>query len=120
MKKILVIDLGQCSDLSHTTWLGQTVEIERRGCAGDAALAREWIAGYDGRVDAIALHGLPAQLALGAARRPHDVGASLVAADTPVVDGSGIRDGLERWGVTLAARAQPGTFSQKHVLMVPG
>lgn len=36
------------------------------------------------------------------------------------MDGSGVRDGLQRWGVTLADRAQPGIFSKKHILMVPG
>ncbi len=43
-----------------------------------------------------------------------------MATHTPVVDGSGIRAGLERWGIILADRAQPGIFSQKQVLMVPG
>jgi predicted amino acid dehydrogenase len=120
MKRILVIDLGQGSDTTQVGWLGRTVEITRRGCGGEAALAREWLAAQDGQVDALALDGLPAQLALGATRRPHEIGATLVAAHTPVVDGHGVRDGLERWGVNLAARAQPGIFAEKRVLMVPG
>jgi hypothetical protein len=37
-----------------------------------------------------------------------------------VVDGRIIRAGLERWGIMLADRAQPGIFGQKRVLMVPG
>ncbi|MEE4299302.1 MAG: hypothetical protein V2J24_07670 [Pseudomonadales bacterium] len=36
------------------------------------------------------------------------------------MDGSGVRAGLERWAIKLAERAQPGIFSQKRVLMVPG
>ena len=121
MKKILVIHLGHCSDTSHVQWLGQTIEIQRLGCGGDADQAREWIAANDGQFDAIALDGLPAHLALGSARRPHDAGAALAAGTTtPVVDGSGVRDGLERWGVNLAAAAQPGIFAEKHILMVPG
>jgi hypothetical protein len=65
---------------------------------------------------------LPAQLQLGPARLPHEAGKTLPAAAhyTPVVDGSGIQAGLERWGVTLADRAQPGIFSEKNILMVPG
>ncbi|MFN2279838.1 MAG: serine carboxypeptidase, partial [Candidatus Promineifilaceae bacterium] len=42
------------------------------------------------------------------------------AKQTPVVDGRGIRAGLERWGVILADRAEPGIFSEKRVLMAPG
>ncbi|MCA9924515.1 MAG: hypothetical protein KC421_19195, partial [Anaerolineales bacterium] len=41
-------------------------------------------------------------------------------AKTAVVDGNGIRAGLERWGIILGDRAEPGIFSQKRVLMVPG
>ena len=46
-------------------------------------------------------------------RLAHPVGADLarVAAATPVVDGGGIRSGLERWGVILADRAEPGIFT---------
>jgi len=120
MKKILVIDLTQSSDTSQIHWLGQTVEIDRKGCGGDVELARDCIASHDGKVDAIALDGLPAQLALGGARHPHELGATLSAAHSPLVDGRGVRDGLERWGVSLAARAEPGIFSEKNVLMVPG
>ena len=52
----------------------------------------------------------------------HDQGATLpaLAKKTPVVDGSGIRPGLERWGVILGDRAEPGIFARKRVLMAPG
>lgn len=122
MKQVLVIHLGGGDESTTRTFLDQEVQIRRIGCAGDAEEARALIAAYDGKADAIGLEGLPAQLELGAARRPHELGAALpqAARVTPVVDGSGIRPGLERWGVTLADRAQPGIFSEKRVLMVPG
>ncbi|MEZ4716492.1 MAG: hypothetical protein R2851_10450 [Caldilineaceae bacterium] len=103
-------------------FLDQTVRILRRGCGGDHARARELIAAHDGRVDAIGLDGLPARLQLGRTHVDHAQGATLAAAatQTPVVDGDGIRAGLERWGVILGDRAEPGIFSQKRVLMVPG
>ena len=65
---------------------------------------------------------MPAELQLGSVVRRTLVGAELrcVAKQTPVVDGSGIRAGLERWGVILADRGQPGIFAQKRVLMTPG
>jgi hypothetical protein len=40
--------------------------------------------------------------------------------DAEIVDGNAVRDGLERWGVTLADRAQPGSFSGTEILFVPG
>lgn len=122
MKQILVIHLGEGEEEAEIDFLEQKLHLRRAGCTGDPELARKWIEACDGSVDAIGLEGLPAELQLGAARRPHETGASLRAAAryTPVVDGSGIRAGLERWGVILADRAQPGIFSQKRVLMVPG
>ena len=122
MKQILVIHAGEGGEASTHTFMGHELTLRRAGCGGDPERARALIAEYDGRVDAIALEGLPMSLELGAARRPHETGATLapVAQQTLVVDGSGIRAGLERWGVILADRAQPGIFAQKRVLMVPG
>lgn len=122
MKQILVIHAGEGGEASTHTFMGHELTLRRAGCGGDPERARALIQEYDGRVDAIALEGLPMSLELGAARRPHETGATLapVAQQTLVVDGSGIRAGLERWGVILADRAQPGIFAQKRVLMVPG
>lgn len=92
------------------------------GCGGDAERARRLIAAAGDDVDAIGLEGLPIDLELGRVHVQHTVGATLPAAANgiPVVDGSGIRSGLERWGVTLADRAEPGIFSEKRILMLPG
>ena len=122
MKQILVIHLGDGESVETVSFLGQDVSIKRLGCHGDADQARALITAHDGQVDAIGLEGLPAQLKLGGVSHPHSIGLSLptVATSTPVVDGSGVRGGLERWGVILADRAQPGIFSEKHVLVVPG
>lgn len=122
MKHIIVVHLNEGDETSTVTFLGQSVEIRRVGCGGDAERARMLITGFDGKVDAIGLEGMPSQLHLGHAHHAHAVGATLPSAvhQTPVVDGSGIRGGLERWGVILADRAHPGIFSQKRVLFVPG
>lgn len=122
MKQILILHLNEGDESSVVAFLGQSIEIRRIGCGGDVERARSLIVEWDGRVDAIGLEGMPAQLQLGSARLPHDLGASLpqAAKTTPVVDGAGIRDGLMRWGIILADRAQPGIFSQKRVLLVPG
>ncbi len=122
MKQILVIHLDRHDEDCTIHFLGQDLHVLRRGCGGSFERARALIAEYDGKVDAIGLQGLPASLQLGPAHAQHVEGSQLheLATQTPVVDGSGIRAGLERWGVILADRAQPGIFSGKRVLMVPG
>jgi predicted amino acid dehydrogenase len=122
MKKILVIHLGEGGQVLDTIFLNHELNIQRVGCKGDALQAEALIAEFDGKVDAIGLENMPSDLRLGGASRVHAVGAHLLgmATQTPVVNGSGVRAGLERWGVILADRAQPGIFSEKHILMVPG
>ena len=122
MKRVLIIHLNQENNTEVVNFLGQDIQIMRKGCGGDAEIARALIAEHDGQVDAIGLDGLPAKLELGPFSQPHEIGQTLtaVAQTTPVVDGGGIRAGLERWGVILADRAQPGIFAQKHILMLPG
>jgi predicted amino acid dehydrogenase len=122
MKNILILHLGQGEDERSIEFLGQSIRIRRVGAGGDIELAGRLICEADGTVDAIGLEGFPAQLCLGPAQRDHVLGAGLprLAQTTPVVDGSGVRAGLERWGVILADRAQPGIFSQKRILLTPG
>ncbi len=122
MKQILIIHLNDDHNTEVVTFLDQDIQMQRKGCGGDPEVARALIAEYDGKVDAIGLDGLPANIELGSFSKPHEIGQELAQAaeKTAVVDGSGIRAGLERWGVILADRAQPGIFAQKHILMVPG
>ena len=77
---------------------------------------------HDDQRGALRGKNLVTLLELGGVRVAHEIGAALPAAasQTPVVDGGGIRPGLERWAVILADRAEPGIFSQKHILMTPG
>lgn len=122
MKKVAVIHLDSADYTEKVHFLGQDIELIYRGCDGDAERARTLIQEYDGQVDAIALQAMPSSLQLGPAQAPHSVGKALLqsATQTPVVDGSGIRTGLERWGIILADRAEPGIFAHKRVLLVPG
>jgi predicted amino acid dehydrogenase len=122
MKSILILHLGEGEEAQEINFLQQDVKMKRIGCSGSVAKATSLISAFDGKVDIIGLEGMPAQLQLGQARRNHEFGAFLPAAAsiTPVVNGSGVRAGLERWGIILADRAQPGIFSQKRVLLTPG
>jgi predicted amino acid dehydrogenase len=122
MKQVLAIHINEGDEIISTSFLDEDIQIHWIGCGGDPDRARSLIAEFDGQVDAIGLDGLPACLELGQSRREHLTGVTLkeVARVTPVVDGSGIRNALERWGAILADRAEPGIFSEKRVLLVPG
>ncbi len=122
MKKVVVIHVNDGENKAIVEFLGQTIEITHIGCHGDPDQAEALIRQYDGAADVIGLEGLPHWLELGHARRQHQVGARLssITTQTPLVDGSGIRAGIERWGVILADRAQPGIFAEKRILMTPG
>ena len=122
MKRCLVIHLGDENE-NFTAALGdRRTEVLWRGCGYDLDRARALVLEHDGMVDAIGFDGIPMKLELGDAYRRYPAGRDLAAraTRTPVVDGGGVRPGLERWSVVLANRAQPGIFSQKRVLMVPG
>ena len=122
MKDLLIIALDHGEETTTTTFLGHELRLRRVGSGGDPERIRKLIRDHDGKVDAVALDGIPVWLHLGRERVRHGVGGALppLAEKTPVVDGSGIRAGLERWGVLLADRREPGIFSQKHILMTPG
>ena len=122
MKRCLVIHLGDDNENFIASLGERRVEVLWRGCERDLDRARALIREHDGKVDAIGLDGIPLDLELGRAHRPYRIGRQLAAAasETKVVDGGGVRAGLERWSVVLANRAEPGIFSQKRVLMVPG
>ncbi len=122
MKNVLVIDLNQGDELTQITYRGEQVQIRQVGCGGSPETAIELIKQNDGKVDAIGLDGYPFQLKLGSFATYHAAGDELrhAAQTTPLVDGSGLRAGLERWGIMLADRMQPGIFAQKRILMVPG
>jgi len=122
MQRCLVIHLGEKNE-DFIAELGERrAKVLRRGFGRDLERARALLREYDGKVDAIGFDGIPMDLELGDAHRPYQIGRELAASATrtPVVDGSGVRPGLERWSVVLADRAEPGIFSQKRVLMVPG
>jgi predicted amino acid dehydrogenase len=121
MKRLLIIHPGTGQQTSTVRFLGESLQLKRVGCLGDPARARSLIRQHDGAVDAVALDGIPITLRLGGSTRRDTVGATLAAtARVPIVDGSALRDGLERWGVTLADRAQPGIFGGTKILFVPG
>lgn len=122
-RTIITLHLRKIEPFVETiTLLGNQITLHHEGCDSDLAVMAAKIAEWDGRVDAIALSGVAKTLRLGKERVEHAAAGQLfeVAQQTPVVDGSGVRDAMERWAVRLAADAQPGIWARKRVLMAPG
>ncbi len=122
MKKVLIVHLGEGEEQTVARILGEEIHVRRVGAGGDPERVRALLQEHDGQVDAIGLEGYPAELNLAGYRMYHKTGSTFpeAAPNTPVVDGHGVRHSLESWSLILAERAQPGLFSKKRVLMVPG
>ncbi|KJS00491.1 MAG: quinate 5-dehydrogenase [Peptococcaceae bacterium BRH_c4a] len=100
MKKIVSVSLGS-SKRDHsvnTCLLGIDFEISRRGTDGNFDRALELLRELDGNVDAIGLGGIDLYLYAGKTRYAVSDGLKLMEAvkKTPVVDGSGLKNTLER------------------------
>jgi len=122
MKKIVSVSLGS-STRDHratTTLLGEEFDISRIGMDGklDAAIAK--VKELDGHVDAIGLGGIDVYLYAGAHRYALRDGVRLLEAAkvTPVVDGSGLKNTLEREAVRFMQDDLGIDLAGKHVLMV--
>ncbi len=121
--KVIVLHLREKEPYNEQVeLLGAQIDISHVGCDGDLQMMAKKAAEFDGKVDAIVLHGVAKELVLGKEKTTHrDVGMVYDAAQkTPIVDGSGVRDAMERWAMLLAAQAQPGIWSRKRTLMAPG
>lgn len=99
-KNVVSVSLGS-SKRDHTAYaelLGKKFKIERIGTDGDIKKAIELLKQMDGKVDAFGLGGI--DLYLGAGEKRYVIRDALklknAVLDTPVVDGSGIKNTLER------------------------
>jgi hypothetical protein len=100
MKKVVSVSLGS-SKRDHrvvANMAGVEFEISRLGTDGDFARALSMIGELDGNVDAIGLGGIDVYLYAGKTRYAVNDGLKLMdaAKKTPVVDGSGLKNTLER------------------------
>ncbi|MBE3587055.1 MAG: quinate 5-dehydrogenase [Thermoanaerobacteraceae bacterium] len=100
MKRVVSVSLGS-SRRDHRVevdLLGERFEISRRGTDGDFQRAIELLRELDGKVDAIGLGGIDVYLYAGKNRYAVQDGLKLMEAvrHTPVVDGSGLKNTLER------------------------
>ena len=103
MRKVVSVSLGS-SSRDHEVeaeFLGQRFSISRVGTDGDLERAQELIRRLDGQVDAIGLGGIDVYLYAAGERYAVRDGLRLMecARLTPVVDGSGLKNTLERQAV---------------------
>ncbi len=124
MKHIVSVSLGSAKRDYDTcvTLLGQEVRLGRRGVDGDlrsaAALIRELDGARNGEVDAIGLGGIDLYFYIGARRYTVRDAARLAreAHNTPIVDGSGLKQSFEKRVVKELDTAL--SWRGKRVLMV--
>ncbi|HLI95408.1 MAG TPA: hypothetical protein VKT72_04875 [Candidatus Baltobacteraceae bacterium] len=122
MKHVVSVSLGS-STRDHravVNLLGEEFDISRVGTDGklDAAIAK--VHELDGHVDAIGLGGIDVYLYAGKHRYALRDGLRLLDAAkiTPVVDGSGLKNTLEREAVRFMQEELGIDLKGKHVLMV--
>jgi hypothetical protein len=122
MKKIVSVSLGSSSrdHRAVTTLLGEEFDISRIGMDGKLDLAIAKVKELDGHVDAIGLGGIDVYLYAGTHRYALRDGVRLLEAAkvTPVVDGSGLKNTLEREAVRFMQDDIGMQLRGKHVLMV--
>jgi hypothetical protein len=122
MKKIVSVSLGS-STRDHRVdveWLGERFEISRIGFDGSLDRAIEKLHELDGKVDAIGLGGIDVYLYAGTKRYALRDGLRMLEAVkvTPVVDGSGLKNTLERETVRYLQSNGIIDFRELPVLMV--
>jgi hypothetical protein len=100
--------------------LGQEVSIERRGTDGDVDRATALFNELDGKVDALGVGGIDLWIEMGEGKKYPLHAAQKMVADvrnTPVVDGSGLKNTLESQVVPAMIEALGPSFHSGRVLL---
>src|SRR5690554_1888419 len=122
MKKVLSISLGS-SKRDHrveTEILGEKFKIERRGTDGDQEEAYRLFTELDGQYDAFGLGGIDLYLYTKNRRYVFKDARRLIknVKKTPAVDGSGLKNTLEKMVIDYLNNEYGLNFNRKKVLMV--
>jgi len=122
MKRVVSVSLGSSKrdKKSVLTVLGEQFEVSRVGTDGDMGRFAEMMAELDGKVDAIGLGGIDRYLWVDDRRytiRDADRLAR-IARTTPVVDGSGVKNTLERKTIDYLQSQGIVDFTRSRVLVV--
>jgi hypothetical protein len=122
MKRVVSVSLGSSSrdHRARVTLMGQEFDISRVGTDGKLGAAIAMVRELDGQVDAIGLGGIDVYLYAGRHRYALRDGLRLLEAakTTPIVDGSGLKNTLERKAVRFMQDELAIDLRGKRVLMV--
>lgn len=122
LKRVVSISLGSAKrDAQAVLELGgQKISIERRGTDGDFEKARQLLERWDGKADAIGLGGTDLYVYAGKKRYTFRESARLIANvhKTPVLDGSGLKNSLERKLIQTLAAGDKVRIKGSKVLLV--
>ena len=123
-KHVISISLGSSARDARAweSFAGIDILVERRGTDGDMAKARQLLEYWDGRADAIGLGGTDLYVYAGETRYTFRESARLIAnvRKTPVLDGSGLKNSLERRLIKSLAADSKLQLAGKKALMVCG
>ena len=122
MKRVVSVSLGSSKrdKTSQVEVLSQQFEISRIGTDGDMKRFAELVRELDGKVDAIGLGGIDRYLWTDTRRYTVRDADKLArnAKITPVVDGSGVKNTLERKTIEFIQESGILDFADKKVLLV--
>ncbi|MDI3534362.1 MAG: hypothetical protein PWQ82_727 [Thermosediminibacterales bacterium] len=124
MKHVVSVSLGS-SKRNHsveTEILGEKFKIERIGTDGDMKKAIELIRKLDGKVDAFGMGGIDLYICIGNRKYAFRDALNIARAakKTPIVDGSGLKNTLERNVIRYLNDELGMSFKNKKVLLVSG
>ena len=124
MKRAISISLGSSTrdEKVTITLLGEEVTIERIGTDGDVEKAIQLYNGLDGEVDAFGVGGIDLGMTIAGRYYPLYDAQKLVAGvkQTPVVDGGGLKQTLERGIAQFIEREIGDEVQPKRTLITAG
>lgn len=122
MKYVLGLSLGSSrrDKTVEIDLLGQQIVVERRGTDGDTEKFRRLMLENDGKADVLCVGGANLALYWQGRRYPLECMMRLTrgVSHTPVVDGSGVKDSLERHTVTWLQAQGLADWLESRVLIV--
>jgi hypothetical protein len=121
MKHAVSVSLGssQRDKAVEIELLGQPVRLERQGTNGDVEEATARFTELDGKVDALGVGGIDLWIEMDGKKHPIHAAHKLIqnVQQTPVVDGSGLKNTLERRVVPAIIEELGPNFASGHVLL---
>ena len=122
MKQAVSVSLGSATRDKQvdTNLLGESVSLRREGMNGDLEKAAARFTELDGEVDALGLGGIDFAIQVGKKSYPIPAAKKLIRGvrHTPVVDGFGLKNTLERQVVDVLINELGPTYKEGRVFLV--